>query len=64
MIGIRQKEVPVLVPPMEPSIVAKNQPAMTISTEVIQTSQAIKAPTIQYFIASTTPYNTETNRTP
>ena len=45
MIGIRQKEVPVLIPPMEQSIFSNNEPAITVSTGVIQTQQALKTPT-------------------
>ena len=47
MIGIRHEEVPVLVPPMEPSIIANNQPAMNVSTGVIQAPQDLKTPTLQ-----------------
>ena len=49
---------------MEPRIIAKNQPAMTVSTVIVQTPQTIKAPTMQEFIAVMTPYNTGANRTP
>ena len=36
MIGIRYEEVPGLVPPTEPNIIANNQLYMAISTGVIQ----------------------------
>ena len=46
MIEIRHEEVPVLVTPTKPSIIAKNKPAMTVSTAVIQAPQALKTPAI------------------
>ena len=52
-----------LVPPTEPSIIANNQPAMTVVTGVIQAPQALKTPAKQEFIVCTTPYNTGANRT-
>ena len=64
MISIIQEEVPVLVPPTEPSIVANNQLAMTVSTGVIQTPQALKTTMMQEFILDTTLYNMGVNRNP
>ena len=51
VIGMRQKGVPVLVPTKEPTIFAKNQPAMNNITGIIQTPQALKTPTMQKIIA-------------
>ena len=42
MIGIRHKEVSVSDPPMKLSIIANNQPAMTVSTGDIQAQKALK----------------------
>ena len=62
-IGIRHEEVPVLVTPMEPSIIANNQPARNVSTGVVQAPQAFKMPVMQEFVVVTTPCNTGENRT-
>ena len=51
MIWIRQEEVPVSVPPTEPSITAKNQPAMAVSSGIIYMTQVLKTPVMQKFIA-------------
>ena len=64
MIGTRKEEVPMLVPTTETSIIANNQPAMTVSTGVINKPQVLKMPMMQEFIVDTTPYNTVANRTP
>ena len=44
VIRMRQEEVPVLVSPKEPIIVANNKPAMNASTGVIQITQALNTP--------------------
>ena len=54
MIGIKHQEVPGLVLPTEPGIIANNQLDMTTRTEIIQAPQAPKTPAIQEFIADTT----------
>ena len=64
MIGIRQEEVPVLVPHMEPSIVLKNKHDMTISTGFIQAPQVNKPPVMQELVLVTTLYNMGENRNP
>ena len=46
-IGIRHEEVPVMVPPMEPSIGVNNQMDFTISTGVVQAPHALKTPGMQ-----------------
>ena len=56
LIWTRKEEVTVLVPPMEPIIVANNQPDITNRTGVIQTPQALKTPTMQELIVHTTLY--------
>ena len=57
VIGVRQEEFLVLVPPKEPIVIVSNQPAMTKRTGVIQTPQALKKPTMQELIADTAPYS-------
>ena len=47
MFGIRQEKVPVLVHPAEPSIVTNNEPAMTVSTSMVQKPQVLKKPMMQ-----------------
>ena len=64
MIRIRQEEVPVLVSPMQQSIIVNNQPAMNVRTGIIQTPQTLKTPLMQEFIAFTTSYSMGENRTP
>ena len=63
-IGIRHKELPVLDPPIEPSIGANNQPSFTISTGVVQVPKALKTPTMDKAIAVTNAYNMGENRNP
>ena len=57
MIDIRNEEVPVLVSPTEMNMIANNQPAMTVSTGVIQAPQALKTHSMKEFIMVTTLYN-------
>ena len=64
MIGIQHEEVSVLVPPTELIIIVNNQPAMAVSTGVIQALKETKTPAMQEFIAVTTPCNTGANMTP
>ena len=64
IIGIRHEKFPMFVPPTELSIIANNQPAMTVSTGVIQLPQVLRTPEMQEFITVTTLYNTGSNRTP
>ena len=51
-IGIRHEEVPVLAPPMETSTGANNQPALTISNNIVQDPKVLKTPTIEEFIVN------------
>ena len=63
-IRIRHKEVPVLHPPMEPSISANNQLNLTISIGFVQALQALMTPTTDEVITFTTVHNTVANMTP
>ena len=45
-----------LVPPKEPNIGSNNQSAMTDSTGMMHTLQALNTPTLQELIADTTKY--------
>ena len=53
-----------MVTPTEPIIIAKNQPAMNVSTGIIHTPQVLKMHKIQELITFITLYNTGLNRTP
>ena len=44
IIGIIHEKSPMLFPPTDPSIIANNQPAITIITRVILAPQALKVP--------------------
>ena len=54
VIGIRQEEVPVLVPPKEPIIVAENQSDTNNRNGAIHAPQALKMPNMQELIVDTT----------
>ena len=57
IIGIRHKEVPVLVPPTEPIIILNNQTDRILSTGVIQAPQLFKTPVMQELVRVMTPCN-------
>ena len=52
-----------LVPPTELIIIEKNQPAITVSTGIIQAPHALKTPAMHKLIGVTTPNNTGANST-
>ena len=53
-----------LVPPMEPRIMANNQPSMIVNNGVIRASQSLKTLSMQELIAVTTLYSTGPNSSP
>ena len=63
MIGIQHEEVSVLSPLTDPRIGANNQPALSISTGILQAPQTLKLPVVQEFVAYTDLNNTGGNRT-
>ena len=53
IIGIRHKEVSVLTPLKDLSIFLNNQPALSISTRILQAQQALNLPVVQEIAVDT-----------
>ena len=64
MIGVRNKEVFVLTPPTDPSIVMNNKVDLSIITGIVHVPQTLKLPAVQEIVAGPSSNRTGTNRTP